>query len=204
MERFPGRLIVLEGIDGSGKSTLAQGIAAVLRARGHRVLVTKEPTDGPFGRRIREVAATGRDKITKEEELELFHRDREEHVRDVVRPALMRGEIVVQDRSFYSTVAYQGERGFDRAWLLEKERAIAPDPDLLIVVDLAASAALERIRTSRGAVTDDFERLEGLERTRRVFLDLPGAEVVDGGRAKEHLLESAMDLISKRLSLPPI
>jgi dTMP kinase len=198
-----GKLIVLEGIDGSGKTTLSRGIAERLRAFGHNVVVTKEPTDGPLGQRIREIARSGRATVSKEEELDLFHRDREEHVRELVRPSLAAGAWVVQDRSFYSTVAYQGERGFDRAALLEKERAIAPDPDLLFVVDVPAELAVERIHTVRNLAADDFERLETLQRIRRVFLDLPYAEVLDGTLAKEALLEKAMNVISERLSLPP-
>ena len=196
-----GSLIVLEGIDGSGKTTLAHGIVDGLRARGLTVITTKEPTDGPLGQRIREIARSGRDTVSKEEELDLFHRDREQHVRELVRPALEDGTWVVQDRSFYSTVAYQGERGFDRSWLLEKERMIAPDPDLLLVVDVPAELAVERIHSERNVARDDFERLETLQRIRRVFLDLPRAEVLDGTMAKEALLEKAMNVISERLPL---
>jgi dTMP kinase len=194
-------LIVLEGIDGSGKTTLARGIGERLRALGHRVVLTKEPTDGPLGKKIREIAARGRDTVTKEEELELFHQDREHHVRELVRPSLAGGAIVIQDRSFYSTVAYQGERGFDREALLARERTIAPDPDLLFVVDVPAETAVERIRTNR-ASGDDFERLETLQRIRRVFLDLPTATVLDGQLAPDTLVEKAMTVISLRLSLP--
>lgn len=204
-----GKLIVLEGIDGSGKTTLARGIAARLQAlHGHRVVITKEPTDGPLGQQIRAIASRGRDTVTKEEELALFHDDREQHVRTLVRPSLESGAWVVQDRSFYSTVAYQGERGFDRATLLEQERAIADEPDLLLIVDVPAETAVERIRTARAAAADDFERLETLQRIRRVFLDLPRglphARVLDGTSPKEALLERAMDMISERLSLPRI
>jgi dTMP kinase len=198
-----GKLIVLEGIDGSGKTTLARSIAEHLSRRGLRVVVTKEPTDGPLGQKIRAIAKEGRSTVSKEEELELFHRDREEHVRAVVRPALAEGAWVVQDRSFYSTVAYQGERGFDRQELLEKERSIAPDPDLLFVVDVPAETAIERIHHVRNLAADDFERLETLQRIRRVFLDLPSAEVLDGTMDKQALLKHAMDRISVRLSLPP-
>lgn len=198
-----GKLIVLEGIDGSGKTTLSRGIAERLRALGLSVVVTKEPTDGPLGRRIREIAKHGRATVSKEEELDLFHRDREVHVRELVRPALERGAWVVQDRSFFSTVAYQGERGFDRAELLAKERAIAPDPDLLFVVDIPAETAVDRISRSRAELAkDDFEQLETLQRIRRVFLDLPSARVLDATKPREEVLEQAMNVISERLSLP--
>ena len=192
-----GRLIVIEGIDGAGKSTLQRGLAEDLRARGRTVVCTKEPTDGPLGRQIRALAARGRDSVSAEEELALFHEDRRQHVQAVVRPALERGEIVIQDRSFHSTVAYQGERGLDRDRLWSQSLEIAPLPDLLLVVDLPAEVALERIRRSR-AGTDDFERLESLRRIRSTFLGFPGASVLDGTLAPADLLDAA------KAMLPPV
>lgn len=187
--------MVIEGIDGAGKTTLQRGIAEALRARGRTVIETKEPTDGPLGRRIREIAATGRTGVTPQEELRLFHEDRTEHVALVVRPALERGEVVVQDRSFFSTVAYQGERGLDRARLLEQSRRVAPDPDVLLVVDIPAETALHRIRSGRGVPTDDFETLESLSRVRDVFLGFTDAIVIDGMQSPEQVLAASLRAI---------
>ena len=107
-----GLLIVIEGIDGSGKSTLARGLAERLRALGRHVIETREPTDGPDGQKIRTLAASGqRDQISAEEEFALFHRDRTEHVKSLIRPSLAAGHVVIQDRSYFSTMAYQGQRG---------------------------------------------------------------------------------------------
>lgn len=185
---------MIEGIDGAGKSTLQRGLAEHFRGQGRTVLCTKEPTDGPLGQRIRALARTGREGVSAEEEAALFHEDRRQHVATVVRPALARGEIVIQDRSFHSTVAYQGERGLDRGALLAESLRIAPVPDVLLVVDLPPEVALERIRRSRTGA-DDFERLEGLERVREVFLGFPGALVLDGTLPEPALLEVAKRLI---------
>lgn len=189
-----GVLIVLEGIDGSGKTTLARRLAEALRAAGHTVIETREPTDGPFGRKIREIAANGRDGVSPEDELDLFMKDRAEHVAEVVRPALAKGLVVVQDRSYFSTVAYQGERGLDRARLLALGESIAPRPDVLLVVDVPAEAAAARIRDSRG-FTDDFEAVESLTRIRQVFLGFDDARVVDATGTQDETLAQALAVV---------
>ena len=194
-----GCLIVLEGIDGSGKSTLADRLAATLSESGLAVVSTREPTDGPYGRRIREVARSGRSELTAEQELELFMADRREHVAGVVQPALARGAVVIQDRSYFSTVAYQGERGLDPRRLLAENEAIAPRPDILLVVDVPVSTALERIAASRGAGPDDFERAEALARVRDVFLSFEGAAVLDGRLSRQALVDAALRIIEPHL-----
>lgn len=163
------------------------------------VVCTKEPTDGPLGRKIRELARVGRGTVSPEEELALFHEDRRQHVESLVSPALSRGEIVIQDRSFYSTVAYQGERGLDpdRLWVQSLE--IAPLPDVLLVVDLPAELALERIRKNR-AGADDFEELGSLQRIRATFLGFPNAHVLDGTSSPEAMLDAAQAIVQPVIS----
>jgi dTMP kinase len=200
--RARGVLIVLEGIDGSGKTTLAGGLARAIEASSRRVVVTKEPTDGPIGRQIRELARKGRDSVSADEEFELFHRDRIEHVNSLVRPSLAAGAVVIQDRSYFSSYAYQGERGVDRARILSLSEAIAPRPDVLLVVDVPAEVALERIKKTRGvAGADDFETIESLRRIRQVFLDLPEAVILDGTARTEDVLLRAMSVVSQKLGL---
>src|SRR4051794_4247303 len=106
--RPPGILIAVEGIDGAGKTTQVTRLCAALADVGETVVRSKEPTNGPHGRRLRESAQTGR--MNADEELQTFIADRREHVETVIRPALERGETVILDRYFYSTVAYQGVR----------------------------------------------------------------------------------------------
>ncbi len=176
-----GVLLAFEGIDGSGKSTQASKFVAWARARGLEVIATREPTDGPWGKKIREARFTAR--MSPEDELAAFIADRQEHVAALIRPALARGALVVIDRYYYSTIAYQGARGLDPRTLLEKNRAFAPVPDLVVLVDVDPQAALERI-ASRGQGTDLFENLTALTKVREIFLSLVDSHValIDGAR----------------------
>ncbi|MCX7017301.1 MAG: dTMP kinase, partial [Candidatus Sumerlaeota bacterium] len=123
-----GLLVVLEGIDGTGKSTQARRLAEALEARGHTTRVLREPTDGPHGSELRRMAREGR--TDPQRERALFIADRREDVERNIRPALARGEIVVMDRYYFSTVAYQGARGLDPDELRAENEAFAPKPDL--------------------------------------------------------------------------
>ena len=165
----PGLLLVVEGIDGGGKSTQIQFLADVFRSAGQQVLVSREPTDGPHGRRIRESAIHGR--LSLEEELEAFTLDRRQHVREKIKPALDAGSVVILDRYFYSTAAYQGARGASADEILATNLKFAPEPDMVLLFDLAPEISLERIRQGREG-TDDFEHADYLAKVRQVFLEL--------------------------------
>ena len=117
-----GRLLAFEGLDGSGKSTQAERLVRALRETGHEVVATAEPTGGPWGRRIR-AAARGEAPVSAQDELAWFVEDRREHVAQVIGPALAGGRVVVTDRYFLSTVAYQGARGLDWRAILEESEA---------------------------------------------------------------------------------
>ena len=175
-----GRLLAFEGIDGSGKSTQARKLAEYLRAQGREVLLTREPTDGPWGRKIRE--ARFKERLSPEDELHAFIEDRKQHVTEEIAPALARGAVVIIDRYYYSTAAYQGARGLDPQQLLATNRAFAPKPDVVVLVDVTPEQALQRI-SSRGERQDLFETKAALTAVRENFLQLskePHFVVVDG------------------------
>jgi dTMP kinase len=185
-----GRLVVVEGIDGSGKSTLVRGLVEALEARGIDPVATKEPTDGPHGRRIRALAAAG-ERLPAEEELALFEKDRAAHTVELVRPALEAGRWVVQDRGFHSTAAYQGARGLDRAWILRRSRALAPEPDVLLWLDLPVEAALARVDGRGGR--DAFE--SRLEAVSAYFASMPGAIRLDASLSAGALVRAALSVL---------
>lgn len=173
-----GLFIVLDGIDGTGKSTQVARLAEWFCAQGRDVVTSREPTDGPWGRKLRESASSGR--LEPEEELEYFLKDRRQHVEELIRPALEGGKVVILDRYYFSTMAYQGARGFDPQEIRRLNEAFAPLPDLLLILDLDVETALERIG-SRGDTANAFEKRESLQRCRDIFLTLsdePFARIV--------------------------
>ena len=188
-----GLFIVIEGIDGTGKSTQSKRLAEWFRSRGREVVLSREPTDGPWGKKLRESATSGR--LSAEEELECFLNDRREHVEMSIKPALAEGKVVILDRYYFSTMAYQGARGFDPAEIRRRNEAFAPQPDLLLILDLSVESAHGRIG-ARGDTANEFEQRDTLTRCREIFLSLrdePFACVID---AEPSLNEVTADILS--------
>lgn len=163
-----GIFIVLEGIDGAGKSTQAKLLKLWLEERGYEVVLTKEPTDTPFGKLIRKLVLTGGKegiidgaKISHEAEALLFAADRAEHVDKLIRPALESGKIVISDRYFYSSLAYQWARGLDLEWLIDLNR-FAIRPDLVLLLDLPVKESMKRIRTR--SIKSEFDKIVELQK----------------------------------------
>ena len=174
-----GKLIVIEGIDGTGKSTQATLLAEALRAKGHDVVQSHEPTDGPWGKKLRESATIGR--LSIENELEYFLKDRQQHVEELISPTVQRGGIVILDRYYFSSMAYQGARGIDPTEIRRQNETFAPQTDLLVILDLDVDVALKRIGVRDGEA-NEFEKKENLQFCRDLFLSLseePFVVVID-------------------------
>lgn len=184
--------IVLEGIDGTGKSTQARNLAAHFSALGRTVTLSREPTDGPWGTLLRNSAQTGR--LSPEEELETFLKDRRQHVEELIAPALAAGNVVILDRYYFSSMAYQGARGFDPQQIRRDNEAFAPVPDLLLILDLDVDTAISRIG-SRGDTANEFEQRANLQRCREIFLSLkdePFARIIDANTSAEEVAASIL------------
>jgi dTMP kinase len=204
----PGLFITLEGGDGSGKSTQAALLEQWLTELGRTVVRTREPGGTDAGVEIREIVLHHRGDIAPRAEALLYAADRAHHVETLVRPALARGEVVLQDRYIDSSVAYQGAG-----------RVLDPDeirrlslwatggllPDLTILLDLDETTARERLDTSRTR----YDRLEAEKgefhaRVRRAYLELAAAEperflVVDASRPVEEIAADIRQRLSPRL-----
>ena len=178
------KLIVLEGLDGAGTTTQARRLVASLVAGGRGAHLTREPSDGPIGRLIREML-TGGHALASGEAIDqrsfslLFAADRMDHVQREVEPALGRGDVVVSDRWYHSSLAYQGT-GAERAWIAELNR-FARRPDLTLLLRVAPEVAAER-RLAAGRVQELFEDIAMQRRVAAGYDDVMASLAARGER----------------------
>ena len=191
-----GVLVNLEGIDGCGKSTQSKLLLEKLEGEGEKVIILKEPTKRPHGQKLWDVLH-GKRKATNEEILELFVLDRIQHVEEKIQPALDDGTVILMDRYYYSSMAYQVAGGID-VEEIRKKHVFAPKPDVVLIFDLPVSVALERVKGHSDA--DEFEKEEHLEKVREAYLDLendPLVKIVDATGTPEEIFGNVWKLVSE-------
>lgn len=166
MNTYPGILIAFDGIDGAGKTTQVRLLEAALVRSGETVIVSKEPTDGEWGQKLRDSALTGR--LAFDEELDTFIRDRQDHLERKVIPALHAGSVVILDRYFYSTIAYQGILIADYQSIEQRVRTDVVAPDAAFWVDVPTDVAVGRVADRDGKL-NLFERHDDLAKASDIF-----------------------------------
>jgi dTMP kinase len=193
-----GRLITFEGVDGSGKTTQAGRLVAWLRRAGLPVVAGREPTDGPYGRRLRHATRP----LTPAEQLDLFVRDRVMHVARRIRPALDDGSVVVLDRYVHSTLVYQGVQGVAPWYVRRLHAGWAPEPHLTVVLDVPVGLALSRLAARAGEAHPQFERRELLAQVAEAYrrLDGPAVRHVDATAAPDRVFEEVLRLATEALT----
>jgi len=201
-----GIFIVIEGIDGAGKSTQAKLLAQWFEKRGYEVILTKEPTDTAFGKLIRRLVLTGGKegiidgaRISHEAEALLFAADRAEHVHKLIKPSLESGKVVISDRYFYSSLAYQWARGLDLQWLIDLNR-FAVRPDLVILLDLPVKESMRRINGR--SIKTEFDKIVELQRkVRENYLKLaemfPEIRIVNAQNSIEDIHRDIVGLVEQ-------
>lgn len=203
-----GLFITFEGGDGSGKSTQADLLSQWLEQQGKSILRTREPGGTEVGVEVRKLVLHHRGEIAPRAEALLYAADRAQHIATKVRPALANGQVVIQDRYFDSSVAYQGAgRVLDASEIRDLSLWAAEGllPDLTILLDLDESVA----RTRLEAADKPFDRLENEKqefhsRVRQGFLKLAAEEperflVLDASLPIEELSEKIRSRVQSLL-----
>ncbi|MCW2681869.1 MAG: dTMP kinase, partial [Frankiales bacterium] len=174
-----GTFVAFEGGEGAGKTTQIALLEAWLEARGHEVVVTREPGATPLGAKVRALLLDPASTVAPRAEAMLYAADRAQHVAQVVRPALERGAVVVTDRYVDSSLAYQGagrELEVDDVRKLSAWATGGLRPDLVVLLDVDPVVGLARAGAGAGLDRIEAESLAFHARVRQGFLDLAGAD----------------------------
>lgn len=171
------KFITFEGVDGAGKSTHLNWFADQLRARGHEVLMTREPGGTPLGEQLREMLLN--QPMTIDTEVMLMFAARMEHLQSVIQPALARGVWVISDRFTDATFAYQGGgRGVPLVRLEQLESWVQQSfqPDMTLLFDVPIEVARQRLSASRTLDRFEQEQADFFERVRNAYHQRAKAE----------------------------
>ncbi|MBS1148553.1 MAG: tmk [Myxococcaceae bacterium] len=203
------RFVVIEGLDGAGTTTQCAALARELRAEGREVLTTREPSDGPIGKMIRQALtrqlglSAKKKPLTPETLALMFAADRVDHVAREIEPALERGAVVLSDRYLLSSLAYQGSQ-LPIGWV-EEINARARVPDLTLFLEIDPELGAQR-RAVRGGKRELYETRAIQRRTAKQYLAAialrrkAGEKVVvlDGGASVNEVTAAAMKALGKR------
>ena len=202
------KYIAFEGIDCAGKGTQIALLIEWLALQYYTPVILFEPTYGQYGRMIRK-SIIERRTLPVAEQVELFTKDRREHVEWKVKPLLEfvkshTSFLIIQDRCYLSAPAYQAENEMTMLSLLREQQAIAPTPDIIFLIDVPVVEALER-QVKSGMEAGLFERREVLERVRENYLFLAREcgeriELVDGCGAPESVSREIIKILTGELT----
>jgi dTMP kinase len=217
-----GKFITLEGLDGCGKSTQLERLAAVLRAGGCSVVMTREPGGTETGEKIRRLLLdTATSRLSPLSELALMFASRAQHIKEVIQPALAEGRIVLCDRFTDSSEAYQGGgRKLGSEPILALHRILCGDlqPELTILMDSDVAASVERARRRNQARTADSASGESdenrfehesrafFERVRSAYLGIAAREpqrvvIVDARGTADDTHKRIVEIVRRKLKL---
>lgn len=200
-------LITFEGGEGAGKTTLIEQVFAYLKAEGFPVLHTRAPGGTPLGTALRHLLLDHPHKISSRSELFLFLADRAQHVEEIIRPALEKEQIVLCDRFNDSTLAYQGARGFDTAWL-QKLLSFACNgitPQLTLYLDCDVEIGFQRVQRTKDRIESEERAFH--EKIRTLFLQIAKEEpsrfvLLDAACSPQEVFSQAKKEIDALLAHP--
>ena len=166
--------ITFEGIEGSGKSTQIQLLKEFFEKKAQKAFFTKEPGSSEVGKKIRSVLLNKENKIFPQTEIFLIFADRVQHVQEIIKPNLNEGKIVISDRYYDSSIAYQGQReGVDKTEIHELINMLdLPTPDITFLLDLPVDIGLKRAKNRASLDRFESEEISFHEGVRQNYLDL--------------------------------
>jgi len=191
-------LIVFEGIDGSGKTALSKRVQKHLKDLGKKVVWFREPTDMQWGAKIRAVFESG-ERLSPKEEVELFMKDRKDDVEKRIIPALNEGKIVLLDRYYFSTAAYQGAEGLDWMKIIQDNEKFAVRPHIIFFLLTHPEVALRRIE-KEGRKKTAPEKLEVMQRIDNVYRQMFSKLHNDGYNIKTINTFNPLDDLEKKVT----
>ena len=194
MKLLKGAFIVVEGIDGAGKTTLCKKLESFFLSQNIEVIFTREPSDLKVGKLLREYLK--RKELPAAIDALLFAADRVEHVHSVINPNKNQVKLVLSDRYKYSSLAYQSSQGLEFNWIRSINQ-FAPDPDLVLFLNIPPALALQRIQAN-----DKFEKLSFLEKVQANYLKaLPNNTIfIDATRTEEEVFQESLAHVQKFLT----
>lgn len=204
-----GIFITFEGIDASGKTTQARKAVRYLREKGFDVLFLREPGGEPVSERIRKILLKSQSSVTPTTELMLYLASRSQLVEKKIIPALKSKKLVICDRFFDSTLAYQGfGRALDRKWIkdLNRKSTFGVKPDLTLLIDVPLEVYLKRAKLKKNKDRLEKENLAFYRRIRRGYLEIAKQDkkrvkVIDGSGTISQTWAKVKELADKYLGI---
>ena len=189
-----GLFIVFEGIDGCGKDTHIEILAERLQKFGFDVVKTYEPWESDEACLLKRIAADGHREISPDEEADLYLIDRYKHSEKVINPSLRTGKIVLCNRYYYSTMAYQGALGADPEKIKEDNESLVPVPDLVLMLKAGAEEGMRRINARGKEIAKGYEQLKYLKKVADIMYNIkaPNIKTIDTERPKDAVAEDIL------------
>jgi dTMP kinase len=194
------KLIVFEGIDGAGKTTVSRKIVEILSSKGFKTFYTREPSDSPFAQLLNDLKT----KIDTGPIIDALAMslDRAFHMMNEVEPRLAEGYVVVMDRYYHSTIAYQGAMGADIKWIRDINRVFRR-PDIAFYLDVSVETAMRRIRDKKSR-WPFYEFKDFLSKVRDIYLKLVEENeliYVDAERDLNDVINQVIKILREKTSL---
>jgi len=202
-KKYNGFLFVIEGIDGSGKTCACKELEKRLQSIGYDVVHLREPTtESQWGKEIRTRSPAG--ELSPDEELDLYTKDREWHIANRILPALEKGKVVLMDRYFFASGAYQStvlNLHWSEILRINREDISAPEPDIVFILDVPAEIGLERATERTGKANLQFERIERLVKVRKNYLEMIETDsatfkLIDSKNPLDQVIDEIYDIIT--------